>query len=394
MSSIKAPGTRIASLILVVLLSALAFGQSKAAAPKPAASTNVDAQKFIEAAEKRLAELSVKTNRAQWVQANFITDDTEILSADANNQLIAATTELALGANRFSGLKLPFDPARKLTLLKLSLPMPAPNNAAERDELTRIATSLEADYGKGKFCVDNDPNKCYDLTAAEKIMRTNRDPEELKKLWVGWHSVGAPMRQRYSRFVELSNKGAREMGFKDTGAMWRSNYDMPPDAFAKDVERIWEQVKPLYLSLHAYVRSQLIKKYGPSAVTPDGMIRADLLGNMWAQDWTNIYDLVAPQNVSAGFDLTELLKEHIVDELGMVHYGERFFTSLGFAPLPKTFWERSLFLKPKDRDVVCHASAWDIDNKQDVRLKMCIQRTGEDFRTVHHELGHNFYQRA
>lgn len=394
MSSIKAPGTRIASLILVVLLSALAFGQSKAAAPKPAASTNVDAQKFIEAAEKRLAELSVKTNRAQWVQANFITDDTEILSADANNQLIAATTELALGANRFSGLKLPFDPARKLTLLKLSLPMPAPNNAAERDELTRIATSLEADYGKGKFCVDNDPNKCYDLTAAEKIMRTNRDPEELKKLWVGWHSVGAPMRQRYSRFVELSNKGAREMGFKDTGAMWRSNYDMPPDAFAKDVERIWEQVKPLYLSLHAYVRSQLIKKYGPSAVTPDGMIRADLLGNMWAQDWTNIYDLVAPQNVSAGFDLTELLKEHNVDELGMVHYGERFFTSLGFAPLPKTFWERSLFLKPKDRDVVCHASAWDIDNKQDVRLKMCIQRTGEDFRTVHHELGHNFYQRA
>lgn len=385
----------IVALFFALLLTVSGIAQN---APKPAtkkvpAASPTDAQKFIEQAEKELAELSIKTNRAQWVQSNFITDDTELLAADANNRFIAATTRFALAGNKVNGQKLPFDVSRKLMLLKLSLPMPAPDNAAERDELTRIATSLEADYGKGKFCVDNNKDKCYDLTASEKLIRTSRDPEELKKLWIGWHSIAPPMRQRYARFVELSNKGAREMGFKDVGSMWRSNYDMPPDAFARDLERVWEQVKPLYLSLHAYVRSQLIKKYGPEAA-PNGLIRADLVGNMWAQDWTNIYDIVAPPDATAGFDLTDQLKKHNVDELGMVHYGERFFTSLGFAPLPQTFWDRSLFLKPQDREVVCHASAWDIDNKDDLRLKMCIQRTGEDFRTVHHELGHNFYQRA
>jgi peptidyl-dipeptidase A len=202
------------------------------------------------------------------------------------------------------------------------------------------------------------------------------------------------MRQRYARFVELSNKGAKELGFKDTGAMWRSNYDMTPDEFSAELERLWRQVEPLYVSLHAYVRKQLIQKYGKIADRPDGLIPAHLLGNMWSQEWGNIYPIVAPANANQGYDLTQLLKDHKVDELGMVHYGENFFKSLGFAPAPETFWERSLFLKPRDRDVVCHASAWDIDTQEDVRLKMCIQVRDEDFVTIHHELGHNFYQRA
>ena len=202
------------------------------------------------------------------------------------------------------------------------------------------------------------------------------------------------MRQRYTRFVELSNKGAREMGFKDAGALWRSNYDMPPDEFAKEVERLWQQVRPLYLSLHTYVRSQLVKKYGKDVVPPDGPIPAHLLGNMWAQEWGNIYPLVAPPHEDQGYDLTELLKDKKTDVRGMTRYGERFFMSLGFPPLPETFWERSLFTKPADRDVVCHASAWDLDGQNDVRLKACLRVTGEDFVTVHHELGHNFYQRA
>jgi len=127
---------------------------------------------------------------------------------------------------------------------------------------------------------------------------------------------------------------------------------------------------------------------------PDGLIPAQLLGNMWAQEWGNIYPVVAPENSGQGYDLTELLKSHNVNELGMVHYGENFFKSLGFDPLPQTFWERSLFIKPRDRDVVCHASAWDVDNRNDLRLKMCIEVRDEDFVTIHHELGHNFYQRA
>jgi peptidyl-dipeptidase A len=216
----------------------------------------------------------------------------------------------------------------------------------------------------------------------------------LKRALIGWHAVGAPMRQRYARMVELGNQGSKELGYADVGALWRSNYDMPPDAFAKELDRLWEQLRPLYLSLHAYVRGQLAKKYGKDVVPPNGPIPAHLLGNIWAQEWNNVYDLMDSPKPAQSFDLTKILQERKTDPKGMVKYGENFFLSLGFPPLPQTFWERSLFTKPADRDVVCHASAWDVDSKDDLRVKMCIQITEEDFRTIHHELGHNFYQRA
>ena len=385
---------------LILLLFIPAFAQTappekktapKAKAPQP---TVADAVKFMNDAEATLKQASIKQARADWVNQNFITDDTEAMSADANNVLIAETTKLAEQATRFDKLKLPPELARKFRLLKLSLPMPAPSNAREREELTKVQVSMQSDYGKGKYCPPSAPDKCLSLPQIEKIMASSTDPEQLKEVWVGWHKVGAPMRDRYTRFAGLSNKGAREMGFADTGAMWRENYDMSADQFEQDVERLWQQVRPLYLSLHAYVRAQLVKKYGPQVVPPDGMIPAHLLGNMWAQEWGNIYPLVAPANADKGYDLTKLLEEKKTTPVQLVKYGEGFFTSLGFAPLPQTFWERSLLVKPQDRDVVCHASAWDIDAQEDVRLKMCIQVRDEDFITVHHELGHNFYQRA
>jgi peptidyl-dipeptidase A len=367
--------------------------QSKAATHPP---TVAEAEAFMKNAEAQLDDWGVRANRAGWVQENFITDDTETMSAQAQEKLTAVVTQLALDARRFDHLKMPPELARKFKLLKLSLVAPAPNNDAERKELTEIAAWLDGTYGKGKYCKPqpDGKQKCYSLNDLERIMATSTNPDELLDAWVGWHKISVPMRPKYARFVELSNNGARELGFKDTGAMWRSNYDMPPDEFSAEMERLWRQVEPLYVSLHAYVRRQLIKKYGKIADRPDGMIPAQLLGNMWAQEWGNIYPVVAPQNSGQGYDLTELLKQHHVDELGIVHYAENFFKSLGFAPLPQTFWERSLFTKPQDRDVVCHASAWDIDNKEDLRLKMCIEVRDTDFVTVHHELGHNFYQRA
>ncbi len=362
------------------------------------APTVAEAEEFMRAAEFRLNDLGVKASRASWVQSNFITDDTEQMSADANEVLIGATTELAKQATRFDNLKLSPELTRKMLLLKLSaaVPAPAPNDPKELAELARIGTSLEADYGKGKYCPTTGKHKgeCLDIGTIQTIMATSTDPDELKDLWVGWSTVGPPMRDRYARWVELGNKGAKEMGFKDLGAMWRAGYDMTPDQFSAEVERLWQQVQPLYESLHAYVRTKLVEKYGPTAVDADGRIRADLLGNPWAQEWGNIFPLVAPPQQKPPYDITDLLKAKNVDAIGMVKYGEGFFGSMGFAPLPKTFWERSLFVKPRDRDVVCHASAWDIDNFEDLRLKMCIQVRGEDFVTVHHELGHNMYQRA
>ena len=355
--------------------------------------TTSDADKFMKGAEAKLDGLNTKAQRAEWVEENFITDDTQELAAEANEIGNAEATAFAKQTIQFEKLQLPPELARKMLLLKLAAI--APSNPTDLAEMTRIQASLAGDYGKGKYCpkTGKHAGECIDITKIEHIMETSTDPDELKDLWVGWHAIGAPMRQRYARFAELSNEGAREMGWADTGAYWRAGYDMPPDQFSAELERLWQQVRPLYVSLHTYVRNQLVKKYGPQAVQ-NGMIRADILGNPWAQEWGNIYPLVAPPSQHSRLDLTAILKEKNVDEKGMVKYAENFFKSLGFAPLPQTFWERSLFVKPQDRDVICHPSAWDIDNKDDVRLKACLQVRGEDFVTVHHELGHNFYQRA
>jgi len=375
---------RLSFILAIFFLDMTATAQTK--------PTVAEAQEFMNKAEAQLYELSIKVNRATWVQENFITDDTEAIAADALEQNVAATTELVEQAKRFEGLDMPPDLARKFKLLKLSLVAPAPKDPALRKEMTKIGVSLDADYGKGKYCRKN--GECLDITAIERIMASSRDPNELEEVWLGWHTISPPMRQRYSRFVELSNQGAREIGFKDTGAMWRAGYDMTPDEFSADLERLWKQVEPLYLSLHTFVRAKLVEKYGANVVPPKGPIPADLLGNPWAQEWGNVYDLLGLKEDQGGVNLTELLKKKNLDAKGMVKYGEGFFMSMGFDKLPDTFWRRSLFTKPADRDVVCHASAWDLDGKDDLRVKMCIQVRGVDFVTIHHELGHNFYQRA
>ena len=379
---------QVRAILLTVLVATATTGCRSGS--ETSAPTVEEAKQFVGTAEARLDVLAKKANRADWVQQNFITVDTEKMSADAQSDLAAAVTELALSAKRFESLSLPPDEARKLKLLKLQLAAPAPNDAKEREELTTIGAWLNGEYGRGKYCRKGE-EECLDIDRASAVLATSRDPKELLDVWQGWHRVGVPMRERYQRFVELSNKGSRELGFADTGVMWRSNYDLPPDQFSAELERLWTEVQPLYRSLHAYVRTKLAARYGPEVMPDNGMIPAHLLGNMWAQQWGNIYPLVAAPASGERYNLTAILKARKTDERTMVRYGERFFTSLGYPALPATFWERSLFRKPADREVVCHASAWDFDAPRDVRIKMCVQITGEDFLVVHHELGHNYY---
>ncbi len=367
--------------------------------PEPPAPvvTAADAAKFVTEAEARLAELNVGSNRASWVQQTFITEDTQLLSARENERLINAGVELAKEAATYDKVEVSPDVRRKLDSIKLALVSPGPADPALTAEMARVAAQLDAMYGAGKYCPPGKSgDDCLDINEISNILRTSRKPQEILDAWRGWHTISPPMRDKYTRLVELMNQGAKELGYADVGAMWRSKYDMPPDAFAAEVDRLWNQLKPLYDPLHCYVRWNLTKKYGPSVVPPDQPIPAHLLGNIWAQEWGNIYDIVAPKNVPGpGYDLTKILESRKnIDAKEMVRIGERFFTSLGFDPLPKTFWERSMFTQPRDRDVVCHASAWDIDDVDDLRIKMCIEKTAEDFTTIHHELGHNFYQRA
>jgi peptidyl-dipeptidase A len=384
-------------IVLSFFLGFFVLGANAVRSQTPASSskpTAAEAQAFMDDAEKQLFDLGIQAQRAAWVQENFITFDTEQIAADANQIFTAKNVELSKQAHRFDGLSLPPELARKMLLLKISTLLPSPNDPAKQAELAKIEASLDADYGKGKWCPDGPQGKCLDVTALGELMAHSRDPEELKKAWIGWQAVGAPMRDRYARMVQLANEGAQDLGFHDVGEIWKSQYDIPAADYEKEVDRLWQQLQPFYTSLHAYVRAQLVKKYGKEVVPPKGPIPAHLLGNVWSQEWNNISDLMdAPQSPQT-YDLSKILQDRKTDAHGMVKYGENFFISLGFAPLPQTFWERSLLTKPADREVVCHASAWDIDNKDDLRIKVCLRVTEEDFRTVHHELGHNFYQRA
>ncbi|HNQ73873.1 MAG TPA: M2 family metallopeptidase [Verrucomicrobiota bacterium] len=362
--------------------------------PFAAAQSVADADAFVRQAEAELAAHSVLASRADWVNLTYITEDTDALAAEFNARGTELSMRLAKAAAKFAYVEgLSFDVRRKLNFLKQSIVLPAPEQPGAAAELSGLATRMQSSYGTGKGTIRGEPINGPDLEAA---MSTVRDPALLKEMWTSWHdNVGTPMRRDYARLVALANAGARELGYADVGLMWRSGYDMPPDEFARELDRLWLQVKPLYDQLHCYVRARLHEHYGAAVQPATGPIRADLLGNLWAQDWAGIYPLVAPAGVGdVGYDLTSLLTARKFTPVQMVKTGEAFYTSLGFPPLPETFWRRSLFVKPADREVVCHASAWDVDNLNDLRIKMCIKINGDDFRVIHHELGHNYYQRA
>ncbi|MCU8007763.1 M2 family metallopeptidase [Shewanella sp. SM87] len=347
---------------------------------------------FINDAEAKMAELSIESNRAEWIYSNFITDDTAALSAAVGEKVSAASVKFATEAAKYANVQLDPVNARKLNILRSALVLPAPLDPAKNTELAQISSELNGLYGKGKYCFAD--GKCMTQPELSSLMAESRDPVKLLEAWKGWREIAKPMRPLFQREVELANEGAKDLGYANLSELWRSQYDMKPDDFSQELDRLWGQVKPLYESLHCYVRGELNKEYGDTVAPTTGPIPAHLLGNMWAQQWGNVYDLVAPDNADPGYDVTELLAKKGYDEHEMVKQAEGFFTSLGFAPLPESFWARSLFVQPKDRDVVCHASAWDLDNLDDIRIKMCIQKTAEDFSVIHHELGHNFYQRA
>jgi peptidyl-dipeptidase A len=381
-------------ILLVALLSAAISGCNSSPSSSDSAATPEEATKFIDNVNATMLKLGLESAQAAWVQATYITDDTQAISARANQAYIDTMAKFAKEAVKFDKVEVPADLRRQLNLLKLSLTMVTPSDPKEGEELTKLSSKLEATYGKGKWCeVPDKPETCLDIDKITNTMAESFDEKRLRQVWEGWHTISPPMRKDYERFVQLSNKGAKEMGFVDTGDMWRAKYDMPAAEFTRELDRLWEQVRPLYLSLHAYTRMKLHEKYG-DIVPANGPIPAHLLGNIWAQDWTNLYPVLKPANADKGYDLTKILKERKTDPKEMVKMGERFYTSIGFEPLPDTFWERSLFTKPRDRDVVCHASAWDVDNVDDLRIKMCIEPRDDDFQTIHHELGHNFYQRA
>ncbi|WP_050436221.1 M2 family metallopeptidase [Chondromyces crocatus] len=379
-----------------------------AASATPAAPTVEEARAFFAEVDQELRRLWTDSSRAAWINQTYIIEDTDALSAAAESASMEFLNRVTKAATRFDGMKLPAELARQRTLLKVATTLPAPSDATKRAELAELLVTMGSDYGKGKYCPaegktalgkylvvkgkkGTEKKKCLTLPDLSDILRESRDWNEQLEAWTGWHAIAPPLKKKYERYVELGNEGAREIGFSDLGALWRAGYDMTPAEFEAETDRLWGQVKPLYDELHCYVRAQLRKRYGKDKVGEKAPLPAHALGNMWAQDWQGVYDAMVPFPGQPSLDVTKKLKDKKIDEKEMVRIGERFFTSLGIDPLPATFWERSLFAKPEDREVVCHASAWDVGYRDDLRIKMCIQPTEEDLITIHHELGHNYY---
>ncbi len=383
-------GVALAALVLVACEGLQAKDRTDTAGAKADVSV-ADAQAYIENAETRLAEMNEYASRVFWNQATNITFDTNWLAAKVGAEYTTLAVDLANGTKQFEGLDLPDGLARKIQILRSGITIPAPSTEGMATELSNITTGLDTTYSTGRF---EYKGEMLTLDQLSTIIETSRDPAELKAVWEGWRTISPPMQSEYVRMVEIANLGANELGFDNVADMWLSNYDMPPEEMRAEVNRLWGQVEPLYAELHCYVRAELNEEYGDAVQPASGPIRADLLGNMWAQQWSGIYPLVAPPAADPGYDLTERLLAQGYDPLKMVKTGEAFFSSLGFEPLPDTFWERSQITRPRDREVVCHASAWDLDDKDDIRIKMCTEVNSEDFYTVHHELGHNYYQRA
>ena len=361
-------------------------------APTPETLTAEDAKAFVENAQKELQELSHPAAQAAWAYQTYIIQDTAAVSAYLSEKVSSRSSALAKESAKFNAVEVAPDTRRKLDLMRNGLVMPAPSDSKKSTRLAQIGSDLEGMYGSGKYC--RNEQECFGLTEMASMMATERDHELLLEMWKGWRTVSPPMKDLYVEQAELANEGAKELGLADVSELWRGSYDMPAQDFADELDRIWGQVKPFYDSLHCHVRAKLGEQYGNDVVPQDKPIPAHLLGNMWGQTWGNIYDLVKPEQEMQVIDVTEALAQHNYDEIKMVKQAESFFSSLGFEPLPETFWERSQFSQPADRDVVCHASAWNLDGKDDLRIKMCIQKTGEEFAVIHHELGHNYYQRA
>ncbi|EQB18401.1 M2 family metallopeptidase [Novosphingobium lindaniclasticum] len=387
-----------ASTALAALAAGLSFGMAAPAFAEDAPSypeTAQGAAQFIAAAEKDLFDFSVDNARINWVNYTYLTDDTDALAAQSNGLLTEKQVNYAVEAAKFSKLPgLDPDVSRKLGILRQSIVLPAPTTPGAAAQLSEISTRLASTYGKGRGTLDGKEINGSDIES--EMGNLTHTPAEFAEMWTTWHdNVGKPMKADYVKMVGIANQGAKELGYADVGAMWRSGYDMTPEQFSAETERLWGEVKPLYLALHTYVRRKLNEKYGDTVQPNTGAIRADLLGNMWAQEWGTIYPLVAPKGAGdLGYDIGDLLKAQGRTPIDMVKAGEGFYSSLGFAPLPETFWKRSMIVKPADREVICHASAWDVDNKDDIRIKMCTKVDSNDFVTIHHELGHNYYQRA
>ncbi|KAF1709374.1 peptidase M20 [Pseudoxanthomonas kalamensis DSM 18571] len=392
------------------------------ATPEPPKGETAD--EFIVRVNDELRAMYPELTSAQWLSNTYINDDSQLLASKANERYLSQLNDWIEQARKFEGQPMSQETARAIHLLKLMTAMPAPKDPAKLSELAQIATRMEGMYGAGSYCTgEGDGKHCRDIGQLSEVLAKSRDYDKQLDAWRGWHTISVPMRADYTRFVELVNEGAKDLGYADAGEMWRSGYDMSPAEIAAETDRLWGQVKPLYEQLHCYTRNKLVAQYGARGQVEGGLLPAHLMGNLWQQDWGNLWDILEPFKNAGSLDITGALEKQYQQNYSrelakagpgpttdaifqaeraaqldtakqMTERAQDFYTSLDMPKLPGSYWNKTQFIKPLDRDVVCHASAWDMNMAGDVRTKMCIKPNEEEFTTIYHELGHVYYYLA
>ncbi|XP_048869765.1 angiotensin-converting enzyme [Brienomyrus brachyistius] len=357
-------------------------------------STEEGAKLFTDEYNTTAEEVLFFSTSASWTYNTNLTDYNSKKQVEASLEEQAFTEAWGMVAKELFNdtVMAPFeDPQLKKIIQGIRILGPANLRPEEREQYNSILSKMDNIYSTAKVC-PSEESKCWSLEPElTQVMATSRSYKKLLYAWEGWHNnSGVPQKEFYPVFVELSNNAYRMDGFADTGAYWRSWYETP--TFEQDLENLYQQLEPLYLNLHAYVRRKLYLQYGPKYINLRGPIPAHLLGNMWAQTWNNIYDMMIPFPGKPNVDVTDAMIQQNWNASHMFRVSEEFFTSLGLKEMPREFWDGSMLEKPSDgREVVCHASAWDFYNRRDFRIKQCTTVTMEQLFTVHHEMGHIEY---
>lgn len=420
--------TLLGASITVALLGLVACGPAPESSAPATTAPQVQAESadaFIARVNRTMEEITPELTSAAWLSSTYINSDSQRVAAAANERYMTLRNAFIEQAKTYDADAQSPATARALHLLTSGVSMPAPRDPAKLKELAEIASRMEAAYGAGKWCRDDAGKDCMDIGQISAVL-ANPDSSYADQLaaWQGWHTISIPMRADYQRFVELTNEGSKEMGFANTGEVWRSGYDMDPTDFQAETDRLWKQVEPLYTQLQCYTRNKLVEKHGAQGEV-NGLIPAHLTGNLWQQDWSNLWPILEPYKNVGSLDINTALRKQRDDALSasvssaggmgkltaeqqvelsrladidiatkMTRLAESFYTGLGMPALPDSFYTDSQLVQPRDRDVVCHASAWPMDTKGDVRMKMCIKPTEEELTTIYHELGHIYYYLA
>ncbi|KAM7313925.1 angiotensin-converting enzyme-like [Ixodes scapularis] len=297
---------------------------------------------------------------SSWDYLNNLTDHNQQKSGEVSVQTTKTWREFALTAKQFD-----YKSFKNVTLRRILRPMSDLGSAvlddAELNQMENLSSTMSRVYSSSLVTVGGMQNLSLtpNLTA---IMAKVGNYTELQEAWTAWHdTVGRKERGLYIPFVQLLNKTATLNGYGSVKDKWLENYEM--ENISDVIDTVWEEVAPLYKKLHAFVRMKLKSIYKGKLPT-DGTIPAHLLGNMWAQSWDNLY-----ANLSSGSPLD--VSEELVKQKWTVHKmwktAEDFFVSMGLPNMTDTFWNKSVMTKPTDRDIMCHATAWDFFSHNDFR---------------------------